>query len=116
NFSSFSTLEKVVIPGSVKKIGENAFNNNFSLTDVTIEDGVEEICGYAFWGCKFKEVFVPSSVKKMGHCAFAGYSIPTLHIRCGASYAPAGWDKQIAYTKKDSSSYAVTTVSFGSRR
>ncbi|MCR4562152.1 MAG: leucine-rich repeat domain-containing protein, partial [Bacilli bacterium] len=112
NFYSFSTLEKVVIPGSVKKIGAYAFNNNFSLTDVTIEDGVEEIVEYAFWGCKFKEVYVPSSVKKIGHCAFAGYSIPTLLINCGASSAPAGWNQQIAYTKKDSSNYAVTTVVF----
>ena len=42
---------KIVIPGSVKIIGKDAFSNNTTLEEVVIEDGVKEIGESAFSDC-----------------------------------------------------------------
>ena len=57
---------KVVVPGSVKVIRENAFAWNDDINEVVIEDGVETIEPDAFFGCdELKSVTVPKSVTTM---------------------------------------------------
>lgn len=60
---------KVVVPGSVKVIRENAFAWNDDINEVVIEDGVETIEPDAFFGCdELKSVTVPKSVTTMREC------------------------------------------------
>lgn len=60
-----SSLEKIVVPGTVKKIDENAFF--FTSADtIVIEEGVEEIGDGAFSDAYIKEIYYPASVKKIG--------------------------------------------------
>jgi hypothetical protein len=63
----------VVIPSSVKTIGEWAFDECYGLEKVVISEGVEEICKSAFRRCtNLCEVAIPSSVKTIHEYAFVG--------------------------------------------
>lgn len=67
-----SFLKKIVIPGSVKIIGHNAFRGCDGLEELIISSGVEEIMEAAFLGCdNLKRIVLPSSIKLIGSEAFA---------------------------------------------
>ena len=72
NSASISnTLTSVTIPGSVKTIGNSAFNNCYSLTSVTIPDSVTTIGDWAFRNCKsLTSVTIPDSVTTIREGAF----------------------------------------------
>jgi len=73
----YSQIESVTIPGSIKSIGECAFQQCENLKSVTIQDGVETIEKKAFVFCKNLEtVTIPDSVTTIGEGAF--YSCPLL--------------------------------------
>lgn len=62
---------KVVIPNSVKIIGDQAFYNCKGITSVVIPDSVKEIGRYAFNNCaELESVTMANSVQKIGYCAF----------------------------------------------
>ena len=61
----------VVIEDGVTSIGEAAFKNCSSLTDVTIPDSVTEIGDLAFCGCEsLVKINIPEGLKKIGDQAF----------------------------------------------
>ncbi len=59
-FSDCPKLESLLIPGHVKIIGSYAFSTIAPLTEVTLEDGVEEIHEHAFGGLEV--LHIPASV------------------------------------------------------
>ena len=64
-------IESVIIPDSVKIIGEGAFCLCKNLKKITIGSNVEEIRGKAFWYCEQLETIkIPKSVKKVQNGAF----------------------------------------------
>ena len=66
-----------VIPtdGSVTKIGERAFEDCSSLTDITIPNGVTEIQLRAFYGCSnLESITIGSGVTSIGDYAFCNCS------------------------------------------
>ncbi len=63
----------LTIPGSVKNIGEYAFNCCSLADGLVIQDGVESIGAAAFFGCTgLKSVAIPGSVANIGESAFNG--------------------------------------------
>ena len=90
----FDNLKKVVLPSTVKEIGEWAFRDCVSLEEINIpsctviEDlafygcislekvtlpwGLETIGDDVFAGCKIKSIKIPDTVTKIGHSAFWG--------------------------------------------
>ncbi len=64
-----NNIDKLTIPGNVKKIGIRAFNET-PLGCVIMEEGVEEIGDYAFAESYYTEIYIPESVKYIGECAF----------------------------------------------
>ena len=66
-------ITSVVIPDSVKSIGDYAFVYCFVLTSVTIGDSVTSIGDYAFRECtSLASVTIPNSVTSIGEGAFSG--------------------------------------------
>lgn len=64
---------EVVIPNSVKIIGDKAFYNCKGITSVVIPDSVQEIGLWAFYECKaLPHITIPDSVQKIGPSAFEG--------------------------------------------
>ena len=71
-FYDCKSLTNVTIPNSVTSIGVNAFRDCTSLTSITIPNSVTTICYYAFSGCtRLKSVTIPNSVTSIDTYAFA---------------------------------------------
>jgi hypothetical protein len=82
--SELSTGTKLVIPGTVWQIGQNAFAGVNNLTDVVILYGASRINLYAFFSCKnLKNVTVPGSVAEIGIEAFSGCPITSIKLPKG---------------------------------
>ncbi len=67
--TELDNIDKLTIPGSVKKLERSAFNET-PLGCVIMEEGVEEIGDYAFTDSYYTEIYVPESVKSIGEFAF----------------------------------------------
>jgi len=64
-----------VIPGSVTTIGNSAFANCASLTQVTIANNVSSISDSAFANCtRLANIVIPNSVTSIGNFAFSSCS------------------------------------------
>ena len=64
-----------VIPGSLKKVSPYAFKEiRCPFQNLVIEEGVEEICEYAFYYSSFSSIKWPKSLKTVGDHAFQGSS------------------------------------------
>ena len=66
-----NNIQELVLPESVKSIGDYAFAENTNLASATIGSGVETIGNYAFRKDALAEVAIPASVKTIGDYAFA---------------------------------------------
>ena len=75
---------EVVIPNSVKIIGEGAFEGCVGLSVVSIPDGVTTIESMAFRGCgNLKSVELPKSVETIEGCAFMDCeSLTAINLDC----------------------------------
>ena len=74
-FNNCSSLEGVVIGDSVTSIGDQAFAECKSLTSVVIGDSVTSIGKYAFRYCSsLTSITIPNSVTSIGNQAFYGCS------------------------------------------
>lgn len=76
-------ISSIVVPRSVKRIGDNVFapswSTGSSLTKITLNEGLEEIGNYAFAndsgdGVKISSLTIPSTVKTIGNFAFSNNS------------------------------------------
>ena len=65
-------LESVVLPRTLRVVGERAFSNCTHLKHVSFgEDSMLEEIGYrAFFGCALESFTAPASLKKIGAVAF----------------------------------------------
>ena len=74
-FDKCTSLETIIIPGTVKKIGSSAFNGCKNLKNLVISHGVTEIDYGAFNKCSSLETLeLPDSITKLATSAFAGCS------------------------------------------
>ena len=60
-----------VVPNTVATICEAAFTNCYNLESVTLQEGLDEIEGFAFDGCiNLSAISIPNSVTTIGRMAF----------------------------------------------
>jgi len=70
-FDGCSTLKSIVIPNSVTSIGQSAFYDCSGLTDATISNSIKSIQWGTFYGCSsLTSVTIPNSVTTIDECAF----------------------------------------------
>lgn len=70
-FAPSESLEDIVLPNSLVKIGDGAFYGCTSLKKVSVTSGVKSIGNYAFSNCTaLVEVSLPNSLTFLGDCAF----------------------------------------------
>ena len=67
----YSDVEKVSIPSTVTKIGEDCFSNCRTLREIILPDGIKTIPKYAFSDCSSLEsINIPASVQSFGTSCF----------------------------------------------
>ena len=70
-FNNCYSLTNINIPEGVTSIEDYAFNNCYSLTNINIPEGVTSIGGYAFNGCSsLTNINIPEGVTSIGGNAF----------------------------------------------
>ena len=72
-------IKSVVIPSTVKSIGEGAFAYN-EITSITLSNGLETIDYYAFRDNQLTSITIPSSVTSIGDGAFSGNLLTSVTI------------------------------------
>ena len=93
-FSRCTSLKELTIPGSVKRIGDDAFANCSGIAALTISEGVTSIGMHAFYGCgSFQKATIPASVTSIGTDAFASCN-PNLVIHGTSGTAAAQYAKE----------------------
>ena len=71
NAKNNEKIQKVVVPSSVKTIGEEAFSSCTSLTSITIPESVTIIKDNVFYDCiSLSSITIPKSVTTIGSNAF----------------------------------------------
>jgi len=74
-FGDCRSLSDIVIPSSVTSIGNSAFGDCRSLSDIVIPSSVTSIGDSAFSGCSsLSKIVIPSSITSIGDSAFSGCS------------------------------------------
>ena len=69
-FYNTLSLDSLVLPSTVKTVGEEAYHYSMLLS-LTLPEGLETIGRNAFRECdRLKEVTLPSTLKTLGHAAF----------------------------------------------
>lgn len=69
-FMGNKNVERVVLPDTVKIVGEQVFGFCESLKEIVLNDGLEMLCRTSIWACGVEELSVPDSVAEIGLDAF----------------------------------------------
>jgi len=71
-FYGMEKIEKINIPGNVKKIGESAFSGCKNLKYISIAEGVESIEESVFYNCdSLEEIVLPSTIRNISYRVFS---------------------------------------------
>ncbi len=71
-----AAFTEIVLPDSLRSLGEGAFLGCENLLSVTIPAGIGELPPFAFAYClALEEVVLPDDVTRIGECAFLGCSV-----------------------------------------
>lgn len=109
-FKNNKKLKKVVIPKTVRSIGDSAFYGCSGLSSVTIGANVETIGKSAFMNCgTLKKITIPKKVKKIGSKAFYGCKKLT-NITIKTSKLTTKTVGSKAFTKAGSKNYKKLVV------
>lgn len=69
---SFCDITSLDIPGTVKTIGDYAFDCNYSLSSLTLHQGLEYIGNTSFGSCAVTNLDLPEGLLSVGDDAFSG--------------------------------------------
>lgn len=95
-FENSTTLESIILPGSVKTIGGSAFYYCDKLNNISLNQ-VETIGAQAFRCCSaLKIINIPSTITSIGEMAFEGCNLTAVHITdlsawCKINFKCSSW-------------------------
>ncbi len=64
-FRNLNSLKFVKIPGNVKEVQQSAFYGDKAIEEIVIEEGVETLVQYCFYGLPLKKITLPSTIKSI---------------------------------------------------
>ena len=73
-FADCSSLSDISLPESLQNIGSYAFNNCSSLGTITIPESVQAIGSYAFYNTGINSVVLPEGITSINTCTFKSCS------------------------------------------
>ena len=92
-FADCLSLTDIEIPETVVRLGAEAFLGCVSLETLTLNEGLAEIGARAFAGCSsLTEIVIPSSVKRIAAEAFLGCEGLTVKMSVTEEDAPEGFE------------------------
>ena len=105
-------MEILVIPGTVKKIDDNAFLNS-SISSLTIADGVESIGESAFYGGFYDTFVFNASTATLSAGAFYNIGTQKIALPNGITEIPENAFKNCWYTDEFTIPASVTKIGAG---
>ena len=112
-FYECSEMTSIILPDTLKEIGEYSFRGCSALESITIPEGVTAIGGGAFQICKLlTSIVIPSSVESIGGYTF-GMCIALCSILCYAATAPTVNEYQPPWGSADASYTGRNTYNTG---
>lgn len=105
-------IEKVILPKTLKKIGDQTFHCLKELSKINIPEGVESIGSWAFYGCKsLKSITIPSTVKEIGKHCFSGTPEMVIKVKnkpgtVNFGQGAVGSDDRVEYVGESKSIFA----------
>lgn len=69
-FNECSSLTNIILPNGVTAIGDYSFLSCRSLSNISIPNSVTAIGSYSFAGCSLTNITIPNSVTSIGESAF----------------------------------------------
>ena len=76
-------IETLVLPSSLRTIGDWAFASCISLESITFNDGIQSIGGWAFYDCSISVLQFPDSIHTIGNYAFSWNPLEDLDLGNG---------------------------------
>ena len=70
-FMNCSALRSIVIPPLITYIGSSTFSNCKSMTSVSLNSNIVSLDAYAFYGCGFKTIELPNTLKTINYEALS---------------------------------------------
>ena len=101
--------DTLTLPAFLYEIGEEAFLNNASITDVVVPEGVESIGSRAFAGTAIDSLTLPDSVTEIAPDAFEGATVGKVNAPTGSFAQRWAYDEGlIASTPAEDFEYTIT--------
>ena len=101
-FGNCFSLTNITIPDSIVSIGNQTFESCYSLTNITLPDGLTSIGRAAFAECtSLTNITIPDSVTSIGFGCFTGSPITNLEIpsRFSLALTYLGISPELSYQK-----------------
>ena len=77
---SNTSLQKVVLPDSLKEVGYWSFMNCSNLSDITLPEQCESVGQYAFAGTALTSFYIPAALDTLGAGAFMNTKISSMTV------------------------------------
>ena len=79
SMDSNTSLQKVVLPDSLKEVGYWSFMNCSNLSDITLPEQCKSVGQYAFSGTALTSFYIPAALETLMSLSLIHISEPTRH-------------------------------------
>ena len=105
-FRGLTTIQRIVLPDDIIKIGNNAFDGCVGLNDIILPEKLEVINQYAFNDCtSLTSITIPAAVKLIGKYAFCNSGLTSATLK-----STSGWKTGTIPIKKTGNGGSYNTM------